>query len=89
MRIFNGDLVLLWQPHFKGTAATVRESVTELAKDVTGLELAYYIPGSGWMISNNNKTPALVRIAMQTEGGRTLPPLIVAPMVDGETTDAK
>jgi hypothetical protein len=56
---------------------------------VTGLELAYYLPGAGWLATNSNKTPALVRIVMQVEDGRRLSPLIVAPMVDGETTDAK
>jgi general secretion pathway protein J len=89
LRTLNGRLVLVWQPHFKGTAATMQQSVTELAEDVTGLELAYYLPGAGWLAANGNKTPALVRIVMQVEDGRRLPPLLVAPMVDGETSDAK
>jgi general secretion pathway protein J len=89
LRILNGQLVLVWQPHFRGPAATMQQSVTELAKDVTGLGLAYYVPGAGWLPTNSNKTPALVRIAMQAEDGRRLPPLIIAPMIDGETTDAK
>ena len=74
LRALNGRLVLVWQPHFKGSAGTIQQSVTELAKDVTGLELAYYLPGAGWLATNSNKTPALVRIAMQVEDGRRLPP---------------
>jgi general secretion pathway protein J len=89
LRAVNGQLVLAWRPHFKGSSGTVEPSVTRLAKDVTGLEFSYYVPGLGWMSTDSNKTPALVRIAMQVEGASRLPPLIIAPMIDGEPTDAK
>jgi len=88
LRSSNGRLVLLWQTHLKDLTGNRQQSVTELSSGVTNLALAYYVPGSGWLRDSGN-TPALIRIAVEQDGGRVWPPLVIAPAVDDERTAAK
>ena len=81
-------LVLAWQPHFKGPNRSTGITETELTRDVTGLNVSYYIAPAGWQRTALDKTkpPQLIRIALQTFG-RTWPPLVAAPMVESSQTD--
>ena len=83
----NGRLVLFWQPHFKGPVRTKQQSTTELSTNVVRFELTYFVTGGGWQ--RNGKTPELVKITIEQDGGRAWPPLVIAPMLDGERTAAK
>jgi prepilin-type N-terminal cleavage/methylation domain-containing protein len=81
-------LVLAWQPHFKGPNHNTGITETELTRDVTGLDVSYYITPDGWQRTARDKTkpPELIRIALQTVG-HAWPPLVVAPMVESSQTD--
>lgn len=80
-------LVIFWQPHFKGASAAADPTETELAKNVSSLDLAYYVAqtdtSSAWQRSakDKDKQPALIALALQTDDGRHWPRLIVAPMI--------
>jgi len=87
LRNANGRLLLRWEPHFKGPVKAKQQSVAELSNNVTKFELAYYVAGGGWQ--RNGKAPSLVRIALEQGDGRAWPPLVIAPMLDGERTAAK
>jgi prepilin-type N-terminal cleavage/methylation domain-containing protein len=79
----SGDrLVLYWRPHFKGTNAPAPPADTELAKNVAGLRLAYYVADKAWQpVAKRKGEASLVAIAISA-GGRDWPPLIVAPMIE-------
>ena len=81
-------LLFAWKPHFTGPAQTTSPTEIELIKGVTGVELAYYIPLIGWQraLKADMRPPALVRVNLQLGGGRTWPPLVVAPMIDDRST---
>jgi general secretion pathway protein J len=84
----DGRLVLAWQPHYNGPAdAEAFHAV--LAENVTGVRIAYFVaaddePGA-WLreLDKKDAHPALIRIALQTADGRAWPPLVVAPMIEG------
>src|SRR5262245_49148358 len=88
LRTLSGQLVLVWQRHMRAPNELAQRSVTELVHGVTNLSLAYYLPETGWQRLSNKK-PVLVRLVMELDGGRSVPPLVVAPMIDGKTSDAK
>jgi prepilin-type N-terminal cleavage/methylation domain-containing protein len=77
-------LLFSWKQHFKGPALTAPPTEIELIKGVTGFELTYYVPPSGWqhVLKDGMRPPALVRVNLQLGEGRTWPPLVVAPMID-------
>jgi hypothetical protein len=76
-------VVLSWRPHFKGVSSNTDTTDTTLVKDVTGLELTYYIQAGGWqhVLTAAMNKPALIGIGLQT-GERAWPLLVVAPMIE-------
>ena len=84
-----GELVLAWKPHFKGAAKTVTLSQTVLTKDVTGFAVAYFTAGT-WAreLKPDGGSPDLIRIALQLDGGKTWPPLVIAPMIEVQASAA-
>jgi general secretion pathway protein J len=89
LRTASDRLILGWQPHFSGPNRSADITQTELAKNVTGLDVSYYVAAEGWGHTARDKTksPGLIRIVLQTMDGRTWPPLVVAPMVESSQTD--
>jgi general secretion pathway protein J len=86
-----GDRVLLsWRPHFKGSMQTAETADAELVKDVADLDIAYFSAAGGWQPAQQNKAkpPALIRVALRLNDGRSWTPLIIAPMVDFVTAVA-
>jgi len=77
------------------TANSLRESVMSsiravwyiAAYGVSAFALGYYVPPGGWQITakNRNLPPALVRIALGVNDGRTWAPLIIAPMIEARS----
>jgi general secretion pathway protein J len=82
-----GSLVLKWRPHFNGSSQALEEMQATLTQGVTAFVIAYYIAPQGWqpVPPENSQTPQLVRIAAELGDGRRWPPLIVAPMAEGQT----
>jgi prepilin-type N-terminal cleavage/methylation domain-containing protein len=82
---WTGDrLQLGWRPHFKGPSKDAAGGGTELAKDVAGLNLSYYVGTEGWqpVTADKSKSPELIRVAVVFNDGRTWVPLLVAPMIE-------
>jgi len=83
--------VLSWKPHFKGPSLPVDPTETELAKNISRLEFAYFFTADqnqgGWqrVAKNKEKWPSLIAIAVQSGDGRRWPPLTVAPMIESAT----
>lgn len=80
-------LVATWVPHFKGPAPPVDPAEAELARNVSRLDLAYYLgsgDAGGWQFvsQDKKKPPALIAISLKTIDGRQWPPLVVAPMIE-------
>lgn len=81
-------LVLNWKPHFKGPSLPVDPTKTELAKNISGVDLAYFFAADqnqgGWqrVAKDKEKSPSLIAIAVQSADGRHWPPLAVAPMIE-------
>jgi general secretion pathway protein J len=80
-------LVLAWKPHFRGPASAATWQSARLVEDVNGLDFAYFVDTSGWqrVAQDRNRSPVLVRIALQLGDGRVWPPLIVAPMIEARS----
>jgi prepilin-type N-terminal cleavage/methylation domain-containing protein len=78
-----GRLVLAWRPHFKGPS-TAQTTETELARNVAGLALSYYMEPGGWqrVARDKSKPPALIQMVFRLDNGRLSPPLVAAPMID-------
>lgn len=87
LRTAGDRLVIDWQPHFKGAIPPGEAMETELARNVSALDFAYYFvkgeePGGWKRESKDKKRPALIQIALQNADGRAWPPLVVAPMIE-------
>jgi prepilin-type N-terminal cleavage/methylation domain-containing protein len=78
-----GRLVLAWRAHFKGPS-TAQTNQTELARNVAGLALSYYMGPGGWqrVARDKSKPPALIQMAFRLDDGRVWGPLIAAPMIE-------
>ncbi len=79
-----GDrLILLWRPHFKGTA-NLEEHAAVLAEHLESVQLAYYSSPEGWKGSakEKNKPPQLISVAVQAAGRLAWPTLVVAPSIN-------
>ena len=81
-------LVLDWKPHFKGPSVAADPTETELAKNISGVEFAYFFAADqnqgGWqrVAKDKEKSPSVIAIAVQSGDGRHWPPLTVAPMIE-------
>ena len=81
-------LVLNWKPHFKGPSLPVDPTETELAKNISGVDFAYFFAADqnqgAWqqVAKDKEKSPSLIAIAVHSGDGRNWPPLTVAPMIE-------
>lgn len=81
----NWNLILRWQPYRDLGAVDTRAGTRSLLAGVSGVEFAYFDPGtpdrpSGWRDEWRDQPtlPALVRISVAFGDGETMPDLIVA-----------
>ena len=87
LRAVGNELVLGWKPHFRGQTAESPWSSTALVQGVNAFGLTYFVPPGGWQttVNNRNRPPALVRIALRLDSGRTWAPLTIAPMIESRS----
>jgi general secretion pathway protein J len=81
----SGDqLILAWQPYFKGPSAGFPLNQASLLKGVRSFDLAYYVASQGWqhLADDKAKPPALIGIGLHFTDGRNWPSLVVAPAID-------
>lgn len=87
LRVLADRLVLSWKPHFRGQMADGPWNTAALAEGVSAFALSYYVPPGGWQstVPNRNRPPALVRIALGFNDGRSWPPLTISPMIEARS----
>ena len=77
-------LLLSWQPHFKGAAASLPRNETMLLDGVTFFELTYYVDQKGWQHATTDKTKTvdLIAIKARLSDGRAWPSLMISPVIN-------
>jgi len=77
-------LLLAWQPHFKGAAASLPRNETVLLDGVTVFDLSYYVDQKGWQhaTTDKSKTVDLIAIKARLSDGRAWPSLMISPVIN-------
>jgi len=78
------ELLLSWQPHFKGAATSMPRNETVLLDGVTGFGLTYYLEQKGWQrtFNDKSKTIGLIAIKARFSDGRSWPALMISPAIN-------